>query len=136
MFIKPALCALMIGLIGVYISVEYTFLLKKIYTNGVECPGKIVGYKTEGEDGKIPLVEFTTIQGEIIKETPILYGSFSSINRIEQSFLVRYHPDDPKKFVFVKDSSSDFFSIFIVFIICLTFVVLSIGSLLSYIKIF
>ena len=140
MLIKSILCMLMLGLMAIFIGIETVFFLKKIQTNGIECAGKIVGFETDSDGDRTPLVEFTTIKGESIKEKPSVYSSINVIEvftlnkMINKTVSVLYDPDDPKRFVFAKENGGNSFSIFIVILIGLTFVVLSICNLLGYIK--
>jgi hypothetical protein len=137
-FVKPVLCILLLGMLGLYICIETFFILKKIQTDGIECYGKIVGYNTDGDGGRIPIVEFITKQGELIKEEPLAHGSinllevFSFGKEINKPVLIKYNPESPKHFVFVNGNNE--FVIFIGVLICLIFIAVSICGLLGYIN--
>jgi hypothetical protein len=140
MFIKPALCALIIGTLISYMGFAAVIFLKRISKTGIEWTGNIVEYKSDSDGHKTPLIEFTTMTGEYIKEQPIVYASTdlskirSYSNFINQPVPILYDPDDPKKFV-LKNEKGFNYIVFIIFILAgLFFVGLSFSWLFGYIK--
>lgn len=140
MFIKPALCFLLLGMLISYIGFAAILFLKKITKTGVDWMGKIIEYQSDSDGHKTPLIEFTTLTGDTIREKPFVYAStdLSKIrtykNLIDQSVPILYDPDDPKKFV-LKNEEGFNYIVFIVFILAgLFFVGLSIAWLIGYVK--
>lgn len=140
MFLKPALCLLILGILISYIGFAAITFLKKISRIGIDWTGIIVQYQSDSDGHKTPLIEFTTMTGDIIREKPFVYAStdLSKIrtyrNSIDQPVPILYDPDDPKKFVLKNEKGFNYF-IFILFIVAgLFFVGLSISWLLGYIK--
>lgn len=140
MFIKPALCFLILGTFISYMGFAAVIFLKKISKTGIDWTGNIIEYQADTDGHKTPLIEFTTMTGDIIREKPIVYAStdLSKIrtysNFINQPVQILYDPDDPKKFV-LKNEKGFNYVVFIIFIIAgLFFVGLSISWLSGYIK--
>ena len=140
MFIKPALCFLILGTIISYAGFTAVTFLKKIKRSGINWTGKIIEYQSDSDGHKTPLIEFTTMTGDIIRESPIIYAStdLSKIRTysksIDTAVPILYDPDDPKKFV-LKNEEGFNYVVFIIFILGgLFFIGLSISWLLGYIK--
>lgn len=102
MFIKPAVCPMILGSLAFYISTVSIIFLEGIQKKGIECIGNILEYQSDSDGDKTPLIEFTTLKGELIKEKPFVYGStdlgkIKSYNSmIDQPVSILYDPDDPK----------------------------------------
>ena len=140
MFIKPALCPLILGTLISYMGFKAVIFLNKISKTGIEWTGNIVEYQSDSDGHKTPLIEFTTMTGDIIKEQPIVYASTdlskirSYSNFINQPVPILYDPDDPKKFV-LKNEKGFNYVVFIIFILAgLFFVGLSFSWLFGLIK--
>ena len=140
MFIKPALCFLILGALISYIGFAAVIFLKKIARTGVDWTGNVIEYQSDRDGHKTPLIEFTTVTGDIIREKPFVYAStdLSKIRTyskfIDQLVPILYDPTDPKKFVLKNEGGLNYI-VFIVFILAgLFFVGLSISWLLGYIK--
>ena len=140
LFVKPALCFLILGAIISYAGFASVAFLKKIKHSGVDWTGKIVEYQSDSDGHKTPLIEFTTMTGDFVKEKPFVYAStdLSKIRTyskfIDQTVPILYDPDDPKKFVLNNEEGFNY-AVLIIFIIAgLFFVGLSISWLLGYIK--
>jgi len=140
MFIKPALCFLILGSLILYFSLESILFLRKVTKNGIEWTGKIIKYQIERGGYKTPLIEFTTMTGELIREQPHVYtatdlSKFRTYkNSIDQPVPILYDPDDPKKFVLKNESPLNYVTSVISILAGLFFVGLSISSFLGYIK--
>lgn len=140
MFIKPALCFLILGILISYMGFAVVIFQRKISKTGIDWTGNIIEYQSDSDGHKTPLIEFTTMTGDIIREKPIVYAStdLSKVrtysNFINQTVPILYDPDNPKKFV-LKNEKGFNYVVFIIFILAgLFFVGLSISWLLGYIK--
>lgn len=140
MFIKPALCPLILGTIISYAGFAAVIFLKKINRSGIDWTGNIVEFQSDGDGYKTPLIEFTTMTGDIIREKPFVYVSIdlskirSYSKLIDTSVPILYDPDDPKRFV-LKNEEGFNYVVFIILILCgLFFIGLSISWLFGYIK--
>ncbi len=140
LFIKAILCMLMLGLLIVLIGIEISLSLKKIQVNGIKSVGKIVGYNTDSDGDKTPIVEFLTINGELINASPLVYTSVNlievfTLNRmINKSVSILYDSEEPKRFIFMNENGNNYFTIFIIILVGLAFAILSVCNLLGYIK--
>lgn len=136
-FIKPALCFLIVGILGFCYVAFSSLHFKKIQNKGIECTGKIVSFQFTNGGYKTPVVEFTTLQGQNVIATPYVYMSTKVTDKmIDNEVLVAYDPDNPKKFILKKETASNYFAIILCSLICLAFIILSICSLSGYIDIF
>jgi hypothetical protein len=132
----------MLGSLVVYLGIKAIVFLKKIQKKGIACTGRILEYQSDNDGHKTPFIEFTTLTGELIKEQPSVYATTdlsiirSYKNMINQPVSVLYDPDDPKKFVLSSEEDFSYFAILLVILAGSLFVVLSICSMLGYIKIF
>jgi len=140
MFIKPALCFLILGTLVSYVAFEALKFLSTIKKRGVEWTGNIIEYQSDSDGYKSPLIEFTTITGDVIREKPYVYAStdLSKIrtynNSINQSVPILYDPDNPRKFV-LKNEEGFNYIVFVIFIVAgLFFIGLSISWLSGYTK--
>lgn len=140
MFIKPAFCFIILGSLVSYMGLTSILFINKIGNIGIEWTGNIIDYESDSDGHKIPVIEFTTIAGEEIKEKPFIYSStdLSKIrsykNFINNSVPILYDPDDPRKFV-LKDEEGFNYIVFVISILAgLFFVGLGICWLLGYIK--
>jgi len=140
MFIKPALCFLILGTLTSYISFTTIIFLRKISKTGIDWTGTIIEYKSDSDGHKTPHIEFTTMTGDIIRGKPIVYAStdISKIrtygNLINQTVPILYDPDKPKKFVLKNEKGFNYF-VFIIFLLAGLFSVgLSISWLFGYLK--
>ena len=108
-FIKPALCFLILGGVILYFAIASIRLQKKISIRGIECTGRILSFETDSDGDKTPLIEFTPIGGTMITAKPYIYTStdFGKIRSydhlIGSEVLVRYDPDDPRKFALTQE---------------------------------
>jgi hypothetical protein len=140
MFIKPALCFFIIGSLLFYLGFEAIIFLRNISKKGIDWTGNIIEYQSDSDGHKTPLIEFTTLTGDIIREKPFVYASadLSKIrtykNSINQPVPILYDPDNPKRFVLSKDREFSYVIFFIFILVGLFFVGLSISSFLGYIK--
>ncbi len=104
-FTKPILCFLILGTLLAYSGFAAVIFLKKISKTGIDSTGNITEYQTERNRYKTPIIEFTTMTGDVIKEKPVVYAptDISKIrtysNSVGQTVSVLYDPNDPKKFV-------------------------------------
>ena len=141
MFIKPTLCVFMLGGLAFYFGVASIIFLKNIQKKGIECMGNILEYQSDNDGYKTPLIEFTTLRGELIKEQPFVYAStdLSKIrsykSMINQPVSILYDPDNPKKFVLTNEKEFNYLVLTICILVGSIFIALSIGSFLGYIPI-
>lgn len=138
-FVKPALCFLILGTLVSYASLNAILFLKHIANNGIDCTGKIVEYQSDSDGDKTPLIEFTTRSGKLIRETPYVYtytfSSFSFKDSVNQAVPILYDPEDPKKFVLNNERKFDYAAFIIFILLGVFFVGLGVSSILGYIKI-
>jgi len=139
-FIKPALCPLILGTLLSYLGLCSVVFLKNISKRGIDWTGNIIEYESDSEGYKTPVIEFTTLKGETVKKKPTIYATtdLSKIRTykdlINHSVPILYDPDDPQKFILKNEGGFNYF-ISVIFILGgLFFVGLSICWLSGYIK--
>ena len=140
MFIKPALCFLLLGSLAFYMGIASIIYLKKIKEKGITSTGRILSYESDSDGYKTPIIEFTLPSGELVTEKPVIYGStdLSKIRsykkKINQEITIVCDPDDPKKFVLSEERGFNQIASVILILIGLGFIILSICWLLGYIN--
>lgn len=140
MFIKPALCFLILGIFFSYMGFAAVIFLNKIKKTGIDCSGTIIEYQSDSNGYKTPIIQFTTITGVSVEEKPFVYAStdLSRIrtysNSISQSIPILYDPTNPKKFVIKNEEDFNYFAFILFILIGLFFVGLSFSWLFGYIK--
>jgi hypothetical protein len=139
-FIEPALCFLLLGAFIAYWGFSTISYQKRLSNTGIDVEGKIVGYKSDRDGDKTPVIEFLSLQGDIIKGTPFVYLSTylnkteARNNPIDLPVPVLYDPADPEKFILRNEKGFNTV-IFVMFIVVgLAFIGVGLGSLLGYIK--
>lgn len=140
MIIKPAICFLILGTLLTYIGFVAISFLKNIARNGIVCTGQIIEYQKDSDGYKTPVIEFTTQNGELIREKPHVYAStdLSKIrtynNSINQPVPILYDPDDPCKFVITTERQFNHAVFIIIILAGLFFTGLSFAALFGYIN--
>ncbi len=121
MFLKPALCFVLMGLIFILMSIVAIRFLLRMKHVGIDAMGSIVTYSPENNINT-PMIEFKTISGQIIREKPFVYTASSLMlsrlkgNNSMDEVRVVYDPDKPEMFVISADRTFNY-TTFIVFII-------------------
>lgn len=111
--IKPPACPFLLGLLMAYSSISAINLQKRLHVKGIECTGIIVDFSTDNEGDKTLVIQFTTTNGEIIKNKPYIYSSggitasFSSRMTINESVSILYDPDNPNEYIIAGDKLSN-----------------------------
>jgi hypothetical protein len=140
-FIKPPLCFLLLGVLIVYMSLEAIIFLNKMATKGIACTGIIIEYQSDSDGDKIPLVEFTTIAGDLISGNPYVSASTSlskvkaAKGSIQDTVSILYDPKDPKKFEVVNDRRNNYAILILFLLLGLLSLLLGTCTLLGYIRI-
>ena len=140
LFIKPALSFLILGTLITYIVFDAIIFLKKVAKEGIAWTGNIIEYQSISDGHKTPIIEFTTMTGDLIREKPFVYTStdLSKIrtykNLIDHTVPILYDPDDPKKFVLKNKLGFNYVVLIIDILMGLFFIGLSISWLLGYIN--
>lgn len=141
MFYKPIFCFLILGTLAFYHGFSRLMFLDYIEKNGIESIGKILSYES-GEDGhKTPIVEFKTIEGDIVLKKPYCYVStdlsmFKSYqDNINKNVTIIYSLKNPEKFVLKTEKDFNYGGNIILIIISLIFLGFAIGDILGFIQI-
>lgn len=141
MFLKPALCFIQLGTLFLYMSMKAILFLRKIERTGIESIGKIVSIEIHNNGHKVPVIEFTTPEGVIIKEKPIIYSTtdlqlisdlFKNYTGKEISIL--YDSENPSQFVILENSNSDYLTFFIFLLLGLATTIIGICAISGLIK--
>ncbi|MES2587742.1 MAG: hypothetical protein V4622_02110, partial [Bacteroidota bacterium] len=136
MFIEPAICILILGLLFLFISIGAIVFIRKMKICGIDSNGILCTYDFENDESPSPIIEFRTLKDEIIREKPYVYGSasFSGIllnNNIKKTVPILYDPENPKRFVI---KHSIYFNFFWIIIFSLLGMFLMVLSVLEFIK--
>jgi hypothetical protein len=92
----------MLGVIFLTGGIFSALFFKRLKHKGIRCSGKIASYQTDEQGNKVPIVEFTTTNGETIKKKPSGFVSTNSSRfqqLIDKNVEVLYNPDNPTKFI-------------------------------------
>lgn len=105
MFIEPSFCLFILGGLFVFICIEGVLFLNRIQLVGIRRQGKIIGFESDHDGYNTPIIEFETLEGEIIEDKPYVSISTSLSrfrsykNKIQKPVPILYMPNSPKKFV-------------------------------------
>ena len=94
----------MLGVTFLIGGILSALFFKKIKHKGIRSMGKVLFYKNDDE-AKVPIIEFTTANGETIKRKPsgFVYSNMRRFKKynteINEGVQVIYNPDNPKKFI-------------------------------------
>lgn len=101
-----------VGIMSFIIGFYNLFIYLKL-TNGNSASAKVVDYKvetdTKGRKILFPIVEFTTSDGQVIKESNQFGNMESEILKmypIDTAVNIRYNPKKPKTFMIEGDKSA------------------------------
>ncbi|MBA9072442.1 hypothetical protein GGR22_000568 [Flavobacterium gossypii] len=140
-FYKPALVFLQLGSLVLFMGIHYFLFLKHIGKNGIRSVGKILSYEAGNKGGKIPVIGFETLEGQYIKKQPYYYASSdidlitSFKKNIDRPVAVLYDPLHPENFILAKEKDSNYGSLVLMVFVGTIFIIVSVSSLLGYIKI-
>ena len=141
MFLKPALCFIQLGTLFLYMSMKAILFLRKIERTGIESIGKIVSIEIHNNGHKVPVIEFTTPEGVIIKEKPIVYSTtdlqlISDLfkNYTGKEISISYDPENPNQFIILENSNSDYLTFFIFLLLGLATTIIGICAISGLIK--
>lgn len=134
-----SLGGLMVGSLVFYKSLKCFLFLNEIKSEGLKSKGKILSFKSDEDGYKIPIIEFETNDGVVVKGQPYYYvtsdssffQSFSS--SIGKSIVVIYSPTCEDRFVIESEQSFNYLSLFFGIFISLIFIGISLASLFGFI---
>lgn len=114
MFYEQAGSAITLGSTLVYLCVDGIIFLRIIKKTGSRTEAKVIGYETDHDGDKTPVLEFKTSEGNIIEGKP--YISISAnlsgfrLNSKKKYIPVPilYLPNDPNKFVIENSEGSNY----------------------------
>jgi len=138
MFMKPAICVLIVGALVFYIGLNAILFLRKIKEKGVVGIGRILSYKVDDEGYKIPVIEFTPLGRETVAAKPSFYVStdlskiWSYSKMTDREVRILYDPDDPTKFLLLDEKSFSHIGSVICIVAGLFFIVLSVRIFLGH----
>jgi hypothetical protein len=139
-FIHPALPCLLMGTLFLLMSIAGLKVQQSIFKKGISAIGKIKWFRA-GLWSTAPTIEFTTANGIIIANEPVLYTStdlsgFESKNKlIDKEVLVFYDPSDPDEFLIANNRTSNMITLMLFGIAGAVFIAVGIAGLSGYIKI-
>ena len=140
MIFKPVMCFLLLGGLALYYGIHYLEFLHDITKNGIESLGTVLSYESD-EGYKTPIIEFKTLDEELITGKPYYYAStdadfFRSYkNDINKSIRVLYVSKSPEKFVIKTKKSFNYGSLVFTMIVGLIFTLIATSQLLGYINV-
>lgn len=136
-FFKPVICYLIFGFILSYFGINSFILLEKLDTNGIKCKGKILSFESDNEGYKTPVVEFNTLEGELITGKPVLHTS-TDIDKIRSyngevntEVIILYQHEDPQNFILMDGQDLNYSSSILFSFTGLAFIIYTIYRLLS-----
>lgn len=137
---KPVLCPFIFGGLFFTMGLGQVLFFRKIAKEGISSTGEIISYRSDGDGGDVPLIEFITMEGEVIKEEPYVYVTidFGDISvdgdMVNQSVPVLYDPGNPGKFIIENERQFSSLVAIVCILIGLFFIGPGISSLSGYVK--
>ena len=141
MFYKPIFCFLLLGIITMFLAISSLSFFNYINKNGIKTNGKIISYEKDEYGHKTPIIEFKTLEGELLTKKPYYYSStdLSIIktyqNKINRIVEIIYSPKKPEMFVIEKEKKFNYGSVILMIIVSLIFLGIAIGKMLGIINI-
>jgi hypothetical protein len=138
--IQPAICCLSLGSFVLYKMITGILFLNKVQKRGIKCIGRILSYQSGFKGSKTPVVEFKSVQGELITGQPTAYASTDlSIIRsykkyIDRPVSVLYDKDDPQKFILTGETEFAYAAYIFAILVALAFIIIGFSVFLGYIK--
>jgi hypothetical protein len=138
-FIKPAVFFISFGSIFSFAAVRFVRFQNRIGHNGIKSIGRILTYEF-GRYGKYPIIEYLTINGQLISREPYVYISTdlskikSYSKMIGKEVQILYDSEDPHKFILAGEKGFNYIVLTLFLLAGLLFIVVGICSLLGYIK--
>jgi hypothetical protein len=135
LFFKQVVSLLIFGCVFGYYGIDSIILLERLDSVGIKCKGKILSFESDNEGYKTPIVEFTTIAGELIKGKPILHVSTdldkvrSYKNDIDKEVPILYEQEDPEIFILTNEQDMNYSFPIIAIFMSLVIIITSILSL-------
>lgn len=140
MFFKPVVCFLILGVLIFHYGIESFLFLNYITKSGIESIGKIQSYESDNEGYKTPIIEFQTLEEQLITAKPYYYAS-SDLSKfrtyksnINKNITVLYSAGNPEKFVIKTEKEFNYGTLAFAMIIGFLFMVIAIANLSGYIN--
>lgn len=140
MFYKSIICLIIVGSLLLYYGIDTLLFLNYISENGIESLGKILFYESDVENYKTPVIEFKTLEEELIKGKPYYYAStdlskfISYKNATNKNITILYCSETPENFVLKTEKDFNYGTIILMMIIGLLFITIASAHLLEYIN--
>lgn len=136
LIIQPAICFLIFGLLISFISIKGILLMQRINKSGIQCVGEIVHYDTDNDGDKIPVVEFKTIEGQIITKKPTFFVStdLGNLRTFNKRILIVYDSLDPEQFIIDGEEGGNYIFVVLFLLAGLFFCIISICGITGYIE--
>jgi hypothetical protein len=141
LFYKPIFCFLILGILLMYYSVNSLIFFDYINKKGIKTNGKILSYEKDEDSHKTPIIEFKTLEGNLITKKPHYYASTDlSIvktyqNNINKNIEILYSPKNPELFIMEKEKKFNYGSVIFMIFGGLIFSGIAIGQIFGIIKI-
>jgi len=131
---------IIVGSLLLYYGIDSLLFLNYINKNGIESLGKILFYESDEENYKTPVIEFKTLEEELIKGKPYYYASTdlskvrSHKNDINKKITILYCSESPENFVLKTEKDFNYGTLILMMIIGLLFISIASANLLEYIN--
>lgn len=142
MFTIPVVCALILGGIIAFVSVEGVLFLNKVQKGGIQTQGEILGFESDEDGYKTPIIKFKTKDGDIIEGSPYVGVSTSLSkfrkyeNKMHVPVPILFIPDHPKKFVVVSNEGYNYATLIFFIAAGTLLIVLGVCQLVGIINLF
>ena len=131
-FIQPAVCFLIVGLIVFYLCLNTILLFNHLRKRGITVTANMVSFEEDTDNDKIPVIAFKTLQGELINGKPAMY-SVRENKTLTMEVQIIYQPQRPQKFI-LSDEKIPYFGLAIGLLLSTSCVMISAADIVGYIK--
>jgi Protein of unknown function (DUF3592) len=141
MFYKPVFCFLLLGILLMFFAINSLTFFDYINKNGIKTNGKILSYEKDEDGHKTPIIEFKTLDGNIIIKKPHYYAStdlsivITYQHNINKNVEIVYSPKKPEMFILETEKKFNYGSVILIMIISLIFSGIAIGKILGVLNI-
>jgi hypothetical protein len=140
MFFKPIVCGFIVGILIFHYGIDSFLFLNYITKSGIESIGKIQSYESDDEGYKTPIIEFKTLEKQLITAKPYYYAS-SDLSKfrtyksnIDKNIAVLYSAENPEKFVIKTEKEFNYGTLVFAMVVGFLFIVIAIANLLGFIN--
>jgi hypothetical protein len=138
---KPALAAILFSAILAIIWVDLHRTVRQIRNAGIDAMAVLERYDRDADGDAVPVLVFETVEGKRIEGNPLVFLSasfgmgMSHKKEAGAATEIRYHPDDPARFLLKADESTARTILWLLMVLVVMAAAAGIAGLLGYLEI-